>query len=40
MIRRQRRPDIRSAREFLGWEPKVLLEQGLKQTIAYFDAGK
>jgi UDP-glucuronate decarboxylase len=35
---KQRRPDIRSARELLGWEPKVLLEQGLKQTIAYFDS--
>jgi len=35
---RQRRPDIRSARELLGWEPKVLLEQGLKQTIAYFNS--
>jgi UDP-glucuronate decarboxylase len=35
---KQRRPDISSARELLGWEPKVLLEQGLKQTIAYFDS--
>jgi len=35
---KQRRPDITGAREFLGWEPKVLLENGLKQTIAYFDS--
>ena len=35
---KQRRPDIRQAREHLGWEPKVSLEAGLKKTIAYFDA--
>ena len=34
---RQRRPDITLAREVLGWEPKVELEEGLKKTIAYFD---
>jgi UDP-glucuronate decarboxylase len=34
---RQRRPDIRIARERLGWAPKVALEQGLTRTIAYFD---
>lgn len=33
---RQRQPDIALAREKLGWEPKVRLEDGLKQTIAYF----
>jgi UDP-glucuronate decarboxylase len=33
----QRRPDIRLAREALGWEPTVALEHGLRQTIAYFD---
>lgn len=32
----QRQPDIRLAREKLGWEPKVILEDGLKETIAYF----
>jgi dTDP-glucose 4,6-dehydratase len=31
-----RRPDITRARELLGWEPKVSLEQGLEATIAYF----
>ena len=35
---KQRRPDISLAREVLGWEPKVQLEEGLKKTIAYFDA--
>jgi UDP-glucuronate decarboxylase len=35
---RQRRPDIRLARELLGWEPKVPLEQGLGRTIEYFRA--
>jgi UDP-glucuronate decarboxylase len=33
---RQRRPDITLAREKLGWEPAVTLEDGLKETIAYF----
>ena len=34
----QRRPDITMAEELLGWKPRVGLEQGLKKTIAYFDA--
>ena len=34
---KQRRPDITLAREKLGWEPTVPLEEGLKKTIAYFD---
>lgn len=34
---RQRCPDIGLARKTLGWEPKVPLEKGLKQTIRYFD---
>lgn len=34
----QRQPDISQARSVLGWEPNVQLEQGLKQTIAYFEA--
>jgi UDP-glucuronate decarboxylase len=33
---RQRRPDISLAKEKLGWEPTVPLEEGLKRTIAYF----
>ena len=33
----RRRPDITRAREELGWEPAVGLEQGLARTIAYFD---
>jgi UDP-glucuronate decarboxylase len=33
----QRRPDITLARERLGWEPAVPLEQGLRATIDYFD---
>jgi dTDP-glucose 4,6-dehydratase len=32
----QRKPDIRKAKEILGWVPKVGLEQGLKKTIEYF----
>ena len=34
---KQRKPDITLAREKLGWEPKVALEDGLVKTIAYFD---
>lgn len=33
---RQRCPDITLAREKLGWEPKVQLRDGLKETIEYF----
>jgi len=33
---RQRQPDIELARSKLGWQPKVSLEDGLKETIAYF----
>lgn len=32
----QRQPDISKAKAHLGWEPKVALEDGLKETIAYF----
>ncbi len=32
----QRRPNITKAKEILGWEPKVALENGLERTIAYF----
>ena len=32
----QRKPDISLAKERLGWEPKVPLEEGLKKTIEYF----
>ena len=33
---KQRRPDISLAKETLGWEPKVPLEEGLNRTIEYF----
>jgi len=33
---RQRQPDIKLARERLGWEPRVDLDTGLEQTIHYF----
>jgi UDP-glucuronate decarboxylase len=35
---RQRRPDISLAASRLGWQPKVPLDEGLKETIAYFRA--
>jgi dTDP-glucose 4,6-dehydratase len=31
-----RQPDITVAREVLGWEPRVALEEGLRRTIPYF----
>lgn len=33
---KKRRPDIAKAKRVLGWEPKVSLEEGLKETVAYF----
>ena len=33
---KQRRADNRLAKEKLGWEPKVKLEEGLEETIEYF----
>jgi len=32
----QRQPDISKARDVLGWEPKVALDEGLPKTVAYF----
>ncbi|MCI9531530.1 MAG: SDR family oxidoreductase [Lachnospiraceae bacterium] len=32
----KRKPDISRIKEAIGWEPKVSLEQGLGETIAYF----
>lgn len=32
----RRRPDITKARTILGWEPKVNLHQGLKNSLQYF----
>lgn len=34
----RRRPDITLAREKLGWEPGVSLEEGVKKTIPFFKA--
>lgn len=34
----QRRPNIDLANERLGWRPTVMLEEGLRKTITYFDA--
>ena len=33
---KQRKPNIELAKKVLNWEPKVQLEDGLKETIAYF----
>jgi UDP-glucuronate decarboxylase len=32
----QRCPDITRARQVLGWQPRVPLEEGLQRTVAYF----
>ena len=32
----RRQPDITRAREILGWQPKISLEEGLLKTIPYF----
>jgi UDP-glucuronate decarboxylase len=34
---RQRRPDVGIARQLLGWQPSVRLEEGLRTTIRYFE---
>jgi UDP-glucuronate decarboxylase len=33
---RQRKPDIALAQREIGWQPRVSLEDGLKETIRYF----
>ena len=35
---KQRQPDIGRAKKLLGWEPKVTLEEGLRETIRWFQA--
>jgi dTDP-glucose 4,6-dehydratase len=32
----RRQPDITRARQLLGWEPKVSLEEGITRTVSYF----
>ena len=34
---KQRQPDITLAKEKLGWQPIIKLEEGLKMTIPYFE---
>ncbi|MBP5792367.1 MAG: NAD-dependent epimerase/dehydratase family protein, partial [Spirochaetaceae bacterium] len=33
---KQRKPDIAKAKQVLDWQPEVSLDDGLKETIAYF----
>ncbi len=35
---KQRRPDISKAKELLGWEPRVPLNEGLAKTIKYYQS--
>jgi UDP-glucuronate decarboxylase len=35
---KRRRPDIAKAKRLLGWAPTTSLEQGLRQTIAWFES--
>jgi len=34
---KQRRPNIDKAQDLLGWQPRIQLREGLKNTIQYFD---
>ncbi|WP_303677129.1 UDP-glucuronic acid decarboxylase family protein [Pseudomonas aeruginosa] len=34
----QRQPDISQAKAVLGWEPTIMLDEGLSKIITYFDA--
>ncbi len=36
----QRKPNIEKAQKLLGFEPKIILEEGLKKTIDYFISNK
>jgi UDP-glucuronate decarboxylase len=33
---KQRRPDITLAKTHLGWLPQVSLDEGMRETVAYF----
>jgi UDP-glucuronate decarboxylase len=33
---RQRKPDTTKARKYYDWEAKIPLEQGIRETLAYF----
>lgn len=33
----QRKPVITLAKEELGWEPRIMLDEGLKKTVSYFE---
>lgn len=37
---KRRKPDISKAKEILGWEPKVSLEEGLKKLVDYLNSKK
>lgn len=35
---KRRKPDISLAKSLLGWKPTIMLEEGLKKTIKYFES--
>jgi dTDP-glucose 4,6-dehydratase len=35
---RVRKPDISRARQLLGWEPRIARQEGMRRTLAYFQA--
>lgn len=35
---KRRKPDITKAKKILGWQPRISLEEGLKDTIGYFES--
>jgi UDP-glucuronate decarboxylase len=35
---KQRQPDIALAKQVLGWQPAIMLDEGLKKTVSYFRA--
>lgn len=35
---KRRKPDITKARQILGWEPRISLEEGLRKSIEYFSS--
>jgi nucleoside-diphosphate-sugar epimerase len=35
-VPKKRKPDIAKTRALLGWEPRVTLDEGQRETVGYF----